>query len=52
MSRIKKQNFNIYNSMYLEMSEVKSSQVTAAEEASLPSYGVHCSEGDEITNET
>ena len=46
-------NFNIYNSMYLEMSsEVKSSQVTfAAEEASLSSYGVNSSEGDVITDE-
>ena len=39
--------------MYLEMSsEVKSSQDTAAEEASLSSYGVNGSEGDVITDET
>jgi hypothetical protein len=39
--------------MYLEMLEVKSSQVAfAAEEASLSSYGVNGSEDDVITNET
>jgi len=39
--------------MYLEMSsEVKSSQVTAAEEASHSSHCVNGSEGDVITDET
>jgi len=39
--------------MSLEMSsEVKSSQVTVTEEASLSSYGENGSEGDVITGET
>ena len=39
--------------MSLEMSSaVKSSQITATEEASLSSYGANGSEGDVITDET